>query len=576
MQTLAEQFEHLNQLDQRLHASVSALQAPKAWLDYLQHPLLASPGEWLRQLPEPQTRFDYALRLGLLLGHQVEQHGHLDPALMKALAPMWLTFAASGLRDWAVWQVSRHPLRLILEQLVQIGRCYCPSEHAAARQFTQHLHGRLQTLAKQTLENNDLEASIPVLKSVLDLLQQLRDQQLEADKRLLEQRSQQARSTHAHSAVSRAIRHAVLGQPVSAVIIDFLDQHWRKYLYTVYLRFGMNDARWQQGLQDIELMVHLSSFASAEELKAKQKSVLAPLLKRLTEALNQIHLPPGIALGFTQEFTDILKGRARNHPAAGLPLGEWPEDEDLADQDRRSAPAYSDDGPTLGQTIIINLPNKPERARVIEVDHSHDEILLADFGGQLVLATDHGQWHRHREHGELTPCPEHHPFDFLQMELSPVIDALIQHNENLLAQQKNKRRQQREAEIAASIEQRKQADATARAARIATQQAEHKRQEQLQKAKQIVSQLRSGALVQLPDSRGVSRPCYLALIDAEKSLHVFVDRQGKKLAELDLDALSKLLLEEKLKIMESGSALDSALKGLIAERRQFLQEEDGE
>lgn len=576
MQTLAEQFEHLNQLDQRLHTSVAALQAPKTWLDLLNHPMLATPGEWLQQLPEPQTRFDYALRLGLLLGHQVERYGHLNPALQKALSPMWLTFAASGLRDWAVWQVSRHPLRLILEQLVQMGRSYCPSGSKAARQFSQHLHNRLQALAQQTLKNNDLETSIPALKSVLDLLQQVREQQLEADKRLLEQRSQQSRTTHAHSAVSRAIRHAVLGQPVSAVIIDFLDQHWRKYLYTVYLRFGMNDAHWQQGLKDIELMVHLSSFASAEELKAKQKSVLAPLLTRITEALNQIHLPPGIALGFTQELTTILKGRARNMPDAGLPLGEWPEEDESAEEDKRSAPAYSDDGPVLGQTIIVNMPDKPERARVIEVDHSQDEILLADFGGQLVLATNHGQWHRHRENGELTPCQEHHVFDFLQMELSPLIHALIQHNENLLVKQKNKRRQQREAEIAASIEQRKQADASARATRIATQQAEQKRQEQLQKARQIVSQLRSGALVQLPDNRGVSRPCYLAMVDAEKSLNVFVDRQGKKLAELDLDALAKLLLEEKLKIMESGSALDSALKGLIAERRQFLQEEDGE
>lgn len=577
MYNLAQQFEHLSQLDQQLALPVDLLQAPAEWREYLHDPRLALPGEWLRTLPAPVERADFALQLGLMLGQQVEQHGHLDPALSKALAPMWLTFAASGLRDWAVWQISRHPLRLILEQLIGTGRAFCLTEHAATRQYLQHIHSRLQSLARQTLLDNSLETCIPALKSVLDLLQQVRDQQLEADKRLLEQRSQNARSTHAHSAVSRAIRHAVLGQPVSAVIIDFLDQYWRKYLYTVYLRFGMEDEHWKQGLSDIELLVHLTSFAPPDELKSKQKTVIAPLLDRLQQALNQIHLPPGIGIGFTQELTTILKGRARNHPDAGLPLGEWPEDEDDNDYAEPSrSPIFTDDGPVLGQTVMVNMPDKPERARVIEVDHSQDEILIADFTGHLVLAITHQQWHRHREAGDVSPCPDHHVFDFLQLELSPLVDAMIQYHESMLASRKAVTRKKREAEMAANIAERKKADANARAERLVAQRAEQLRQQQTDKALGIIAQLRSGALVQIADARGAMRPCYLAMVHAEKDQYVFVDRQGQKVAEHGREDLSRLLLEEKLKIMESGSALDSALKGLIADRRQFLQEEGGE
>lgn len=573
MNTLTQQFEHLAKLEQQLSLDEAHLNPPESWAALLDALALGSPQQFQASLPLPESRADYALLMAIRLAVQIEQHAQLDEDLLGQLGPLWLVFACHGLRDWAVWQIARHPLRLTLDQIIGMSRSFQITEHAATQQYLQHLHTRLRNLARISLRHNTLEASLPALKSILDLLQQVRDQQREADKRVLELQAQTARSSHAHSAVSRAIRHNVLGQPVSALIVNFIDQHWRKYLYTVYLRHGMESVEWQQGLDDIRVMIEVGSFLPPDELKAKRKTLISPLIKRIEQAMTQIHLSEGVAIMFIQEFSDLVRARERNMPDAGLPLGDLPDHE--SDHDTPTHASGMDDHSIIsGQIVWVRHKGVQKRARVIDVDLSHDQILLADFTGHLIAQFTQREWQRLREQADVAVIPEMSIFDFIQLDLPPFVNAVIELSENEIKRHRTAHRAKREAEIAANIEQRKKQEANERAKRIADAKESQHREVQQQLALQKIEALRSGALVQLLDSRAQLRPCYLAMINTEKDQYVFVDRQGKKFATHTRQELAQLFCEQNLRIMESGSALDSALQGLITERRQYLQEDD--
>jgi len=68
------------------------------------------------------------------------------------------------------------------------------------------------------------------------------------------------------------------------------------------------------------------------------------------------------------------------------------------------------------------------------------------------------------------------------------------------------------------------------------------------------------------------RKCKLAAKIPHKNIYIFVDRQGKKLAELKTQELDRLLAHGDLVVLESGTLTDSVLKSLISNTREQKNE----
>jgi hypothetical protein len=64
----------------------------------------------------------------------------------------------------------------------------------------------------------------------------------------------------------------------------------------------------------------------------------------------------------------------------------------------------------------------------------------------------------------------------------------------------------------------------------------------------------------------------LAVIINRTGELLFVDRQGRKLLQVDVDTLAGMLARAELRIRDYGRALDDALQQLVADNRQKLEE----
>ena len=560
---------------------------PPNWRDLLAAEAFAEPAALIRAMQPAKTRADAALLLAATLALQVQDSDELDPHYGQAMRPFWFAVATASLHDWQFWHSPRQPLRRLLHQLLLTGRSYSLSAHPASVQFPQRLFSRLGNLAEHAIAGAGPDNLLPLLKSLYSLLRNVHDQQRISDHRLLEQEDQSRRSQFAHADSGRAIRQLVWGQPVPASVVEFLDDTWRKYLQLLHLKVGMQHPLWQQAIQDIRLMVWLGSEASAEQVSQSVSGDLPGLLRRIREALAQVRADEA-GQHFPETFAALLAARARSLPDAGLPLGELDDDPDDHNADRQPNPVGT--GPERGESLLLRFGETWRRVRVVNSAHDRSYVLMADFAGSRVAAFTASELQALLQDDKARRLPDNDPViamlprlpGLLRSLLDDAADHQARQREHAVHQQQQaalQAKRQRETDRAAEFAQRKQADATDRADRIAAgrQQAEQAAlfAEQQEKARAIVASLRGGALVELRREDGHYRACYLAMIRASDHHYLFVDRQGQKIAEHDLDHLCALLLADNLRVMESGSTLDDTLQNLVSERRQYLSDEDG-
>ncbi|NQD35564.1 DUF1631 family protein [Permianibacter sp. IMCC34836] len=561
---------------------------PANWRELLAAEVFAEPAALVRALHPAKTRSDAVLLLAAALAVQVGDSDELDATYLQAMRPFWFTVATASLTDWQFWHSPRQPLRRLLHQLLLTGRSYSLSAHPASAQFPQRLHSRLNNLAEQAIAGAGPDNLLPLLKSLYALLRNVHDQQRHSDHRLLEQEDQSRRTLHAQADTSRAIRQAVWGQPVPASVVNFLDETWRKYLQLLHLKVGMQHPLWQQAIADIQAMVRFASEASPDELGKAVKTELPGLMRRIREAVAQTRTSEQ-GQRFPETFAALLAARARNLPDAGLPLGELlDEPDDVA----AASSAASNRGavPDRGESLLLKRGNDWLRVRVANHLDEGNYVLLADFAGSRVAAFSPNELHALMQEDKARVLPDRDPVQALLPQLPHLLKALLSSASDTQARQREQAEQQqqaaaeqamrqREAVRAAEFAKRQQAEAAERAERIAEERRQAEQAAllatQQEKARALIATLRSGALVELRRDQEHFRACYLAMIRASDQHYLFVDRQGQKVAEHDIDALIQLVLVDGFRVVESGSALDNTLQNLVSERRQFLSDEDG-
>ena len=570
----------------RLAALPPAGPAP-SWPSLLAGDAFAEPAALIRALRPARDRPDAALLLAAMLAEQVAGNDDLDPHYLTALRPFWFTVATVNLTDWQFWHSPRQPLRRVLHQLLLLGRGYSLSPHPASAQFPQRLHNRLRNLSEQAVAGAGSAQLLASLKSLYELLRHAHDQQRQSDRRLLELEDQSRRSLHAQIQASRAIRQAVWSQPVPASVVSFLDETWRKYLYLLHLKLGMQHPQWQQAAEDIQRIVWLACEATPQQLSAEVNGQLPGLLRRIREALAQTRTDSDNQK-FPEVFAALLAARARNVPDAGLPLGELPDEPD--DQTDAAQDSNRHDMPLRGACLLLKQGQVWQRVRVVSAPPPHDYVLLADFAGGRIAALSPTEWREAYSNGQIQPLPDHDPVMQLLPQLPGVLQPLLSSDSERRDRQQAEAaeqekvaaaaaQRQREAQRAAVFEQRRQQEASERAERIANARREAEAtallKQQHQQATAMIDSLRGGALLELRRDDGQFRSCYLAMLRSADHIYVFVDRLGQKVAEHSKDELIALMLADGLRVIESGSTLDSALQNLVSERRQFLSDEEG-
>jgi len=540
---------------------------PPAWRQWLGTQAFA---ELTPTLSQPLQRHELALLLSLQWQHGASDTLRLHPQFVSATQAFWWSIAVTLLRDWSVFLSSRHPLTFVAEQLLAWGRVYDAGVNNHATQQLKQLELLCRDVAQQAFVKPD--AMMQSMKRLHDHLQQLQVLQRQNDRQLLLLEEKERRSNNCQAAVSRVIRRSIYGHPVPALIIDFLDTTWRRYLYQLYLQHGMDDARWQQAVHDLELLVWLGGEGSADEINASYQTRYLPLRERLRTAVSHLRQETQLRVDFFTELDFLIDGRVRNAPDAGLPLGELPGESD-DDEQSNSVCDLPNVPLQIGSAVWLSAQGKTLRARLIEIDQVNDAMLLADAIGDKVTTLTRAQFAQLYERDEITVMPEPNLLQWAADKLTPLLEKALQSAESSQRENVAARRREREAEMAANLEERRKQEAAMRAERVAQARREAEEQQKRQAAELLIDGLRSGAMLHLSLNNSAARTCFLALINAHTGLFVMVDRQGQRIAELQRQQMVDLLLSRQLEILESGSAINNAgLTELVRERREFLNE----
>lgn len=554
-----------------LHESV-----PEYWLDWAKNKPFVQPEAHIPHLPPLNSRSAIVLGASLHWAQQLQNGSHPSASWKQATQAYWWVVAATSLKDWSLWANPRHPVSTVLEHLELVSRGIGDEPIPEIKKFLGHLNSLCGQLAQAALTQPG--SVLPFLKKLNDSLRDFRNRQREADQALLALEETERRSTTAHSAVTRVIRRAIYSHPVPALLVDFLDTHWRRYLYTLYLRDGIDSHPWQATIADVEKLVWLSGEATDEEVRNECDPVYKPIKQRLRNAIFQLHQNDDSAEQFFIELDLLIEARARNLPDAGLPLGELPfdiaEDEALATQ-ATIEPSTMVMQIQRGDCLRLTINGREMRARVVDIDRAIDAYLLADALGDKIGSFDRATMSGFAQRDELAPVAAVSAMSIPVSQLYPLFEKAY----DLMRQQSSKlqqsERRDRENRMETQLEEMRRQEAIERARKITTDKQQIESERRQTEARNRLKILRPGALISL-QFKDHQRPCYLALIDSQSGQYIFVDRQGQKLAELSINDLIDKLILGQVEILESGSALDNTISGLVRERREFLKEQDEE
>lgn len=522
------------------------LERPAHWADLLAESQLDSAERLLRQYGDPCTDTEYALHGALLLQRHLQAVVPLTPPAQRAIGPFALVAAICLLRDPGIALAANSPLLGTLQRALRyLLRVENNPGRAIAASVTA-LHQRLLAGARDLLFGVDLDKALERFREALKVLES-RDQAAASAQEL--RQAEQRLHRQAHDQLARL----VIGQPVPALVVDFLDRCAAPALARAGVA-GSSEALWSAVRQLLFWVID----ADPAQLQARDdqaRSELAARL-RLLDASDD----------FITACEQLLAARARRAPDAGLPLGEWPEPEEEGSNefiDRRK----------LGETLVADawLWPGPDGLRRVGALAAGDEVLPVDALGEPVArAVAVPRFLQAVQAGRVVPLSLRASIGLLNATLEPWLQQWQADLQRQLERQAEAERRRAEREAESHAEAHRQSAAEQRAERIRRARAEAEHRALVNHWQRELAHVLPGAVLQWQGD-GQPRACWLQRRDGED--WIFVDRQGQRLRRLATGELIEELIRGDSQWLDSGSSLDEALSGLIQERRQFLQDE---
>lgn len=522
-------------------------------------------------------RSELSLLLASIAARRVDEKKWLTPAMAQCMAPYWWLCAIYGAGQENSWAHREHPVNVFFEQLLRFARAY--QTDATSEPLLTSLAQKINAAATAALHAQSAEDA---LKPLQQWLIEQQNRVLDGDRQLLAKEMHLLRTTHVHSAVTRAIRYAMLGKSPHAKILAFIDNVWRKYLSVIYLRAGIENSEWDDAMADIDMMLWLSDGASVDDIRCALNADIAQLFERIRKASHSIRGVDQMVNEFIEWFADMIGSRANALPVEvdfGLNMNVAAA---ALLQPVATVTSASNDEQSLLQTlrnlnagdaIHIRTFEGWQRARVIDVDRSHDIYLIGDSRGNRLAAMGRREIAASITAGKMALVDNGSFWNGIEADLANIVVQVAERWRADYMAKLDAQKRELEARLMAERDARRKAEAEAQARRIQAAREQADYEQRLQHCLELGKRLRAGAVVQIENSERKMRPAFLAMISGGNGQYVFVERNGRRVASLTQQEVVQALVENRLQVIESGSALDSTLSNMVKERRQFLQDE---
>lgn len=195
--------------------------------------------------------------VGLLFQSLLQTHV-LQPQPRRLYARLVMAYVRIALIDDNLFVRSDHPGRRLLDALTQS----CESNDGASPQDRELLRRAGEVVARVVAEyNEDLAIFELAANELQDLLQQQRSRAEIVERRWAETVYGRERLLQARLQAAGELRQRAAGQPLTATVAQFLEQHWQHHLVQTLLRDGHGSRRYHDVLALADALVAVDQAA---------------------------------------------------------------------------------------------------------------------------------------------------------------------------------------------------------------------------------------------------------------------------------------------------------------------------
>jgi hypothetical protein len=523
---------------------------------------------------------------------QMAKQAHISKQIYQELVLFKLPFVICLLSENEQQNSVMLELRLYLEVFIRATSGWTADSGARADAYKASIQKnciQLSNIHPLTIEKIKQQK-----ESLLDIIIEYFQQTRKIEQRLIEGLSKRIISHQASYQVDQLYCEYFATKKFSKYFIVLMEQVWRKYLLSIFLRDGSESQAWGDASKLTEELSICWNLASVVSEKRQQKSI-----QQLQKALDKVHVDTKLLssvltkMQLKPTIDDTIKVQKRDFKQ----VSEYQADISHVSSDVKRL--------RVGEWILFRQDGKNFRGKLVYKNLLENRLVFTNIAGQEVLDID-----GHK----LTAWVKKNTAQFISMLVSSDdcdaailasskqrelrVHELFQRAKKKLAEEKGYLNEPTTSLIDAAIptlhDSLSKEDAenlfNAKALEISTKKEEderdaiqesiNKRSEQEQQAKIIqdecdrLDDLKAGGWVEFVQSNDVLKLERLSFKLKSLQRLVFVNELGIKTQELSIQELAEMLVNGQANVHDWGNQFEQSLESVVSRQRIGRQSKD--
>ena len=555
--------------------------------------------------------------------NHIEKEQNIQSQAYKIIQLMQFALARSLLRDPEALFREEHPVRLFFETAIIVAK-EC-SDSTCPRVL------ELLTALRESMLEAIVSQDPPILsfaksnRQIIDTIKDYDERLVKFEQRLIDKENSQRKLNDVRLTVHDVIHRAVEGKKIPTFALHFLHEVWSKYLYTTYLRLGVESPQWREGISDMYQLIWSLVTRNSDELNRRMAGQLSESLRRIKRHTQKVHHVVEVDYFFNSLAELQTKIIEKEVLEEAIFSG--------AEEINQKAQVMEDETPSFEKTpevaaaqsgswFEIIYRGRTFPAKLIDISEESGYLLFSDYCGMLGAKFSFEEYTKHIGQGSIKLLDLEPVFEsamthaLLKMEryVSAVSDQLT--NKERAAEERKKREQeaarkrklklkkleQKRREMRAEAERQEQLRQEEAERQEQLRQEEEERQERIRQERELkreleeetrrqeekarkeaeqketearlareeafnkilaeVNLLEAGGMIELVGSDGHAKICSLSMKLKRTGKLVFTDQTGRRIAEHLPNEFAECLKDGSARIIDYGATGDKRLDDL--------------
>jgi len=485
------------------------------------------------------------IKLLLNFFNHLEEDPYLLPIPFQTIKHFQLAFALCLFEEPRELIDAWHPLRHFFEQVLKSTRAIelhpCPRSMQLLTIVQDNILEAI--LSEKPLRDNFAKAQ----KNLQTYLTQFNQELGQLTQRHINKEQSQSHLTDVRKIVKAQIGQILDNKRLPLFMVKFFDEVWQKFLYMSYLREGTDGKNWQQALKDMDYLAQSVLIKNPVTLKQQLNQNLDTIMNRIRQHSESIYN------GLEADKFFINLEKIHISILTSTPLEEDFNWQHQPQSNNNQLDAKCEKHALLkklqrGIWFRMNIRGITSNVLLIDININHNYLLFSNYSGVLVNRISCQDFALQMEQKHITRLPLDPAFSQLMQSSLPSLDRFIHDTTNIIVKQETMRSEKRQE----ALEQLQQeAIKNAEEAQQKISQSEKAGQQvAFDRVLIEVNNLELGETLEVRDQEKGRFICTLGLKLKSTRKLIFLDRNGRRVAEFLPEQLAEDMLTGLVKLID--------------------------